>query len=203
MPSTRRLEALLAAYWKTDSTYGATVGADSIGSNTLNLGLCSSTTGKVNEAALFTRASSNYLAVASNATLQSLKSFAFWIKFTTISNDMSIIHKGSTATAANSSVWIKYDTGNNRLQYQVGNGSGTSATCSTSGFTFATATWYFVCARYDTAAGKLSLSINGVVYGTANCTLTQFVETGTFYLGRDSSGNYLDGALDEVCCSAS
>lgn len=203
MPSTRRLESILAAYWKCDSLYGATVGADSIGTNILNQGTVASVTGKVYEAASFTRASSQYLAIASNATLQSLKSFAFWIKFTTISNDMTIIQKGSTATAANSSVWIKYDTGNNRLQYQVGDGAGNSATCSTSGFTFATATWYFVCCRYDTAAGKLSISINGTLYGSTSATLTQFVETGTLYLGRSSAGDYLDGALDEVCCSTS
>lgn len=203
MPSTRRLEGILAAYWKLDSAYGATVGADSIGSNVLNVGLVGSATGKVNEAALFTRASSQYLGIASNATLQSLKSVAFWIKFTTISNDMTIVHKGTTATAANSSVWIKYDTGNNRIQFQVGDGAGNSATASTSGITFATGTWYFVCCRYDTAAGKLSISVNGTVYANASASITQYVETGTFYLGRSASGDYLDGTLDEVCVSTS
>ena len=201
--TTRRLEGILKAYWKLDSLYGATVGADSVGTNTLNQGAVSSGTGKINEAASFTRASSQYLGVASNSTLQSLKSFAFWVKFTTISNDMTIIHKGSNATAANSSVWIKYDTGNNRIQFQVGDGAGNSETVSTSGFTFATATWYFVCCRYDTSTQKLSIAVNGTVYGTTACTLTQFVETGVFYLGRDATGNYLNGLLDEVAVSQS
>lgn len=201
--ATRLLEGQLKAHWKLDSTYGATVGVDSIGSNTLSIGTVASATGKVNEAASFTRASSQYLGIASNSNLQTLKTFAFWVKFTTISNDMTLIHKGSTATAANSSVWIKYDTGNNRIQFQVGDGAASSNTCSTTGFTFATATWYFVVCRYSTALSKLSISINGTLNNSAACSLTQFVETGTFYLGRDATGSYLDGALDEVSVSQS
>ena len=203
MPSTRRLEATLKAYWKLDSTYGTSVSTDSVGTNTLNQGAVASGTGKVNEAASFTRASSQYLGIDSNSNLQSLKTVAFWIKFTTISNDMTIFHKGSDATAANSSIWIKYDTGNNRIQFQVGNGAGASATASTSGFTFATGTWYFVCCRADTAIQQLSISVNGTLYGTGSFTITQLVETGVFYLGRSSSGTYLDGLLDEVAVSQS
>ena len=203
MPATRRLEATLKAYWKLDSTYGTSVSTDSVGTNTLNQGSVASGSGKINEAASFTRASSQYLGIDSNSNLQSLKTVAFWIKFTTISNDMTIFHKGTGATAANSSIWIKYDTGNNRIQFQVGDGAGSSATASTSGFTFATGTWYFVCCRADTAIQQLSITVNGTLYGTGSFTITQFVETGVFYLGRSSSGTYLDGLLDEVAVSQS
>ena len=203
MPATRRLEATLKAYWKLDSTYGTSVSTDSVGTNTLNQGAVASGAGKINEAASFTRASSQYLGIDSNSNLQSLKTVAFWIKFTTISNDMTIFHKGTGATAANSSIWIKYDTGNNRIQFQVGDGAGGSATASTSGFTFATGTWYFVCCRADTSIQQLSITVNGTLYGTGSFTITQFVETGVFYLGRSSSGTYLDGLLDEVAVSQS
>ena len=65
--TTRRLEEILKAYWKLDGQYGATIGNDAIGTNTLNLGIAGSATGKVNQCATFARAASQYLAGAYNA----------------------------------------------------------------------------------------------------------------------------------------
>ena len=184
----------LAAYYPCDATHSRSVTWDYTGTYPLDGGLAGSATGKVREALSFVSASSLFRSRTDAAGLRQLRGITCWVKFTTLAANMTLVAKGSSGTDANHSIKLAYNNSTGKIDFIVGDGA-SSTTVSTTGLTLAASTWYFIRAWND--ASEMGVEVNGTVYGTAT-SRTPLSETGTLYLGRDTSGNYLNGLLDEV-----
>lgn len=184
----------IAAYYPCDATHSRSVTWDYTGTYPLDGGLAGSATGKVREALSFVSASSLFRSRTDAAGLRQLRGITCWVKFTTLAANMTLVAKGSSGTDANHSIKLAYNNATGKIDFIVGDGA-SSTTVSTTGLTLAASTWYFIRAWND--ASEMGVEVNGTVYGTAT-SRTPLSETGTLYLGRDTSGNYLNGLLDEV-----
>jgi hypothetical protein len=184
----------LAAYYPCDNTHGRSLSEDVVGANNGTAGVVSAATGKVRQGMFFLSSGSQFRSVPNDSAIQAMKGLCCWVKFSTLATDQSIISKGSDGTDANTSLKLWYDHSDTDLAFTVGDGS-TSTTIRTDGITLAVDTWYHV--RCFNDGNRMGIAVNGVLYGsgTARAPLT---ETGLLYLGRDFSGNYFDGVLDEV-----
>jgi len=193
----------LAAYWKLDEASGTR--ADSLGvSNLADTGGVAQSVGKVASAAHFTRASSQLLNVASNASLAMGDidfSIAGWFYADTIpSVYMGLVTKwDDLAVNAEYALYYKSIAGQKRFMFVVSNGGSFSTELEATTFgAITTATWYFVCVVHDSVANLLKINVNGGAFDTA--ALTTGVKSGnrTFRVGRDQGTNYWDGRVDEL-----
>jgi hypothetical protein len=193
----------LISYWTMDETsIGAvnTPRVDSHGTNVLDdpTGGCLSATGKINNGVLISAASSQYLAHASNASLQVTSDFTFsvWVKITdaTLTAQQVIISK--SAGTINIDYELMYDATNGfrmfAAAYAAPAGSGAAATSGA---------WYHLVAWFDSATSKVYLRINDATTYTGSATLT-LIQSGTaFQIGARPYGGgpaYFTGVIDEV-----
>lgn len=188
----------LSSWWDLEEASGAA--ADAKGSNTLSAtNNPVSAAGKIGNARAFVSASSQYLSVASNATLQTTSSgfwLASWVNFTTL-KAASLISKGSFAGYNNADYSLEFTTSGNFFNFSVGTGSAsataTDATARTTG------TWYFVFAWYDPSTGNLNIQVNNGAVTSQALGAAPVVTANAFALGAwPTPGNYLNGALDSV-----
>lgn len=184
----------IAACYRLDNTHGRSLTDDYQGTYPLDGGLAVSATGKIRESIQCIAASSTFRSRSDAAALRQMRGVCLWVKFTSRSANMTLVAKGGSSSNNDHSLKLWYQQSDNTLRYTVGNGS-TATTVATTGLTLANDQWYFVRAWCD--ATDMGIEIDGTVYGTAT-SLTPVSETGTLYLGRDTSGNYLNGYLDEV-----
>ncbi len=175
--------------------------ADSIGSNTfIDNATVTSTTGLQGLAAQFTAANSEYFSIADNATVSAgAGSLAIHchVQFDTLAN-MGIA--GQFGPAGQYAYLLYLDHGGSpadRLHFYV-SVDGT-ALVEVGALTFGAVTtgvWYDVCAWFDVTAGTISICINNGTVDSTSFTGPIFDSTASFYVGRWSSGEYMDGRID-------
>src|SRR3990167_10109236 len=86
----------ITAYWKLDESSGNA--ADSVASNTLtNTNTVGYSAGKINNAADFVGANSTYFIAGSPVAALGAKSYSFWTKVTTITQDDAWLANGGGA----------------------------------------------------------------------------------------------------------
>lgn len=190
----------LVSYWKLDEASGTR--NDAHGSNHLtDNNTVGSTTGVLNNAALFVRANAEYLSRASNSDLQTGNidfTLTAWFYLNSTGVVQSLIQK-----AINAPVNYEYlleVRGDDKLRWQLLNGSGGSSVALVDHtLVLSASTWYFAVAWFDAAAGIAYLKINDGAAQSAAKTANPGVGVGEFRIGsrQDGSGD-LDGRADEV-----
>lgn len=147
-----------------------------------------------------TAASSQYLSVASNSTLQTggtSFTVAAWVYCTSLGTYHTIMGKWTQVVAT--SEWrLKVDNAGN-VSFSIMQGGAESAVAA--GVTIGTNAWHFVVGWYDSVAGTIYVQLdNGTVASSSVAGGT--TNTGTaFTIGADlqsGGANFFDGRIDEA-----
>ncbi|MGK5082605.1 LamG-like jellyroll fold domain-containing protein [Bdellovibrionota bacterium FG-1] len=190
-----------SAYWRLGEAVGATVAADSAGTNvggyygTPTLGTASGLSGDSNTAAYFD-GSSAYMTVPDAAALNFASagqmSMELWINPTSVPpvSNRWILDK---YTAANNG-YIVFQTITGTIGFIVGNGT-TLYTIYTPA-ALPLGSWSHLVATVTATSQKVYL--NGVQVAIASSSITLVDSPGAFYMGKYSGGAFFNGALDEV-----
>lgn len=193
----------LVSYWKLDESSGNA--SDSVGSNTLtNNNSVTYSSGKINNGAVFVRASSKSLSVTDNASLSLTGDLTIsaWVNFASTpssGNYFGIVAKLEGSPNYSYAFYLYNNAGTPEITFQNST-NGTSVTQKGVAWTPTTSTWYHIAAVYTASAGSVSFYINGSQQGTTQTGLgtSIFDSSSTFYIGRYDGGNYFDGSVDEV-----
>lgn len=194
----------LIAYWKLTEATAATR-MDSVGNNDLtptggaNPGP-SQITGKVGNAARFTRANTEGLTLADNTDMGTGDVdflFAGWVRLTTKpAGIMALFSKWGAAGSREYA--LQWNNTTDRFVFTITGDGTTSVSVSADNFGApATATWYFIEVWHDSVNNQIGIRVNR---GTANTTAhaTGVFDTGSsFLMGNLLAAQYLDGDLDE------
>lgn len=185
----------LISYWKLDEASGTR--SDSVGSNHLtDTNTVTQAAGKLGNAAQFVSANSEYLSIASNASLQVGGlidwTFAGWFQIAS-SGLFAIAGKDAVGTPE----WSMYGrSSTNRWEARAWNGVGFQVAAKD--VAIALNTWYWLCVQYTTSTRTLTLDVNNS--GTpGSVVLTGDIPNGAdgFWVGKTLSGfSYLDGLAD-------
>jgi hypothetical protein len=156
------------------------------------------TTGKVDNAGTFAKASSQWLSRAYEADLNISGgdfTVAGWVNRSSGGTFQHVVGMGWDETLANNLYVITLRSDNNRFLLQWYNGGYQSIELTTT--TISNGTWYFFCLRRS--GSTMSIGVNNGTPATAAGTL-QTITAGTFGIGRGGSGAsaYLDGQVDSL-----
>lgn len=187
----------LVGMWTLDEASGTR--SDSYGTNHLtDNNTVTQATGKVGNAAQFTRANAEYLSIADNASLSMGDidfTIACWVRWDTlIANSDGLVTKwGGTANE----YALFYNSGASRIAFGVDGGTGLVTVAANALGAPATGTWYFVVAWHDSVANTINIQVNNGTINSAAHAVGVQDSNGTFTLGQ-IAGQYLDGRLDGV-----
>lgn len=193
------LYTTLVAYWKLNEGSGDRY--DSKGSNTLTSvgGVGMSATGKQENAATFTKASSQRLNAADNSAL-SVGDIDFYVAcwvYGTLDDGTSQYIAAKAGSSGNRAWYLYFDWATNQIKFRAFDSSDNSTTVTASTFgTVTTATWYFVEAWHNAATNQIGVAVNGVS-NTSSHTTGVRDDTGPFQIGAANSGSHFDGWVDE------
>lgn len=154
-------------------------------------------------ARLFTAANSEQLTIADNAALSTGNvdhAIAFWFRLASVGADRALVFKGSSGSASSTEFIARFQTANNRLNYQIGDGVGGVFTQTNSSTTsVAVSTWYFALCWHDSINDQVGLWLNAAA-SSPTATAGRFSPdtAGNFRLGVFNTANFLDGALADV-----
>ncbi len=195
----------LEAHWKLNEATSAQRD-DSHGSNNLtdvnDVEQISDGSNKIDEAAHFTNADSEYLAIADNASLSTGDidyTITMWVYLDNKSTVQVLMSR--RASSGSREYDLKYDNGADRFNFEVTTITGGAvATAQADNFgSPSTATWYFIVAWYDTSDDKARIQINNGTADVSAGTVVPGDGGSTTDLGRRSDGiQHLDGRLDSV-----
>jgi len=185
----------LISFWNLDEASGTR--NDSVGTNHLtDNNTVTQAVGKIAEAAQFTRANSESLSIASNATLVTGDidfTFAAWVY-----QDSSPGAGSTYYIASKAPEWILLvENVGSRLDFYIND------TLRVRADAFGappTATWYFVVVWHDATANTINIQVNnGTVNSQATGATVPPTSTNPFYLGQYGSGaTFWDGRIDAV-----
>lgn len=192
----------IIAYWKLEESSGNR--ADEVGSNTLSdINTVTGNTGKLGDAAQFTRANVEYLSISDNTDLSTGDidfSFSFWLYLDVKNVTMQILSKW-LSSGGNQAYVCNYDTIGDRLQFLVSStGSGGVTTVVANNFgAVSTGTFIFVVCWHDAAANTINIQINNGTVNSAAHSGGVFDGTAEFRIGTlGDENNPVDGRIDAV-----
>lgn len=199
-PASTLLDGLIS-YWKLDEASGIAV--DSVGSNTLtDNNTVTSAAGQVGSSRQFTLANSEYLSIASNASLQAGDidfTISAWINATTFAaSGNAVVAKQSN----NGDTGIEYIlfVDNSNTAYLAVRIAGSTKLVTKGGLT--TGTWFHLIAWHDSIANTINIQVNdGTLASVATTASLVSVTTAEFRIGaRALVGNeiYFNGQIDDV-----
>lgn len=186
----------LVASWKLSNL------SDAIGSNTLtNNNTATFNTGHIGNAVYTASASSQYLSIASNASLQMGDidfTVAIWIWADSAATMVTLVKGG---VSAGQSEYVIYYTGasNNKINAGVYTATDVFHAVATTG-TITTSTWNLVIIWHDATANTINIKLNNAATDSAGTGgALQAASNGAFELGRNADGTlYWDGRQDNV-----
>lgn len=191
----------LVGHWSLEAASGARV--DDIGGNTLTDGnTVTQAVGKVGNAAQYTAANSEFLALADNAALSMGDidfTLAAWVYLDSKTAIRPIISK--YGGAGNREYILRYNSGNDRFDFLVSN-DGTNSAPLVTAATFGSpslATWSFVVGWHDSVANTLNIQINNGTVDSAAHTTGVFDGNTAFEVGSRTIGSqFFDGRVDQA-----
>jgi len=192
----------VVAHWKLDEASGNR--ADSHGSNTLtDNNTVTSSTGKIGNCAVFTRANSESLSISDNTDLSAGDidfSICGAVKFSSTANTQVLISKGNDLVSTTNEYTLYYSSTSSRLIFRIRTVGGTDVQVSANNFGApSSGVWYFFYAYHDSVNNVIGISINDGTPNTTSTTGGVKDSTGVFRFGNDNdAARYLDGSLDEV-----
>lgn len=193
----------LVSYWKLDEASGTR--NDSHGTNHLtDNNTVTQAVGKIENAAQFTAANTEYLSVASNATLQTGDidyTIACWVYLDSKTTYRLLVMKDGFPTAGQREYGLTYDFGADRFVFAVFTATDVArqAVANSLGSP-ATGTWYLVIGWHDSVANTVNIQVNnGTVDSTSTGGALQAASTAPVTFGAASGfAFYHDGRLDEA-----
>lgn len=200
------LPTSLIAYWKLGEASGTR--ADSKGANNLSdTNTVTQAAGKIGNAAQFTRANNENLALADNADMSingSNFSFSCWVYLDSkpTGGIMGIVARIDNA-ATQREYDLVYRTSTDRFEFIVWNGTNSSTEVDATNFgSPSLATWYFVHVYYNNTNNEIGISVNNGTVNTATTTITVPDTSANFRIGNrqydvDSDAPW-NGRIDEV-----
>ena len=190
----------LVSHWKLDEASGNAV--DSHGSNTLTetSGTIASAAGKVGDCRDFEAGDTERFVIADNASLSITGSMTLcaWVNAESFaSNPNGIACKWTTAGNQRSYELLMQQT-TGRALFAVSQTGAASSGSAAWASDLSTATWYFLCGRYDGV--NVSVSVNAGTPVSAAYSSGIFDSTSPFVIGdlNDSGFSPFDGLIDEV-----
>jgi len=193
----------LVSWWTLDET-AANIRVDSHGVNHLaDNYTMQHDTGKISNAAKYTRTTGNYLSKAATHGLEAGDrdfSVAGWVKLGTDSlvSMAGVGQYGSSAPANNDWALWRHTSSSGYFRFTVADSSFHTLLASTFG-TPSLATWYFLYAYYDSVADEMGISVNDGTVDTVG-SITAPNDTGNIFLlggNLTGAGDY-DGLMDEM-----
>lgn len=195
------------SYWPYEETSGNR--SDLVGSNTLvDNNTVTGGTGKKGNSAQFTRANNEWFSVADNDTLSPSGSFTFdtWVyKDSEPSGGILGFAGKANAAGTQREFWFGYRQSTDRFEVSFYNTAAPALSVDIEATTFgatSTATWYYVCIKWDQAAHAGYIGVNGGTFDTAsNALVSVGNSTADFTIGRrfnDETGVNHDGMQDET-----
>jgi hypothetical protein len=182
----------LISYWKLDEASGAR--ADSQGSNNLAAnGAPAGVAGKINNGAQFVAASSQYLSIASNASLLVTSDFTFslWVNLTAATVSFPFI---KDQAGVGTDYWLLYSASKFTFGLvAVAGGPGVADTAAT----ITTGTWYHLVCWYDSATGQVYVRVNDAAT-TQSTAAPALIQTPGAPFTIGGPGAYADAIVDEV-----
>lgn len=195
------LDNSLISHWKLDELSGTR--NDSKGTNHLtsnnNVGVVG---GKVDNAAVFTAASSTSLSVSSNATLQTGNidfTLSGWIYLTSKTAIMDIVSKWGAS--GNFEYILIYNSTSDRLEFYVSStGSNIVGAVANNYGSPATGAWIFFEVYHDSVNDVIGIRINNGTANTAAHSAGVFASTAAFMLGDRAvtAATYFNGRMDSI-----
>ncbi len=185
--------------WTLDESSGTRADSSGNGYTLTDNATVGSTTGQYSNAARFVRTSSEYLSRADNANLSindTSFSVAFWVRFTTIANTMTMVSKQHNGGAGE--YRVDFESVSGKIQGYAFNSSDTLISSVGDSQTISTSTWYHVVFGFNKNINKLYLFVNGTLSLGSNLNGVIPDSTDEFRLGQSNGGSFLDGDLDEV-----
>ncbi len=195
----------LISYWKLDEASGNR--ADSVGSNTLvDTNTVLAGTGKINNAADFEAANTEYFTLADNASISIGNidfTFSMWVNMES-GGFRTLINKEIASGEREFVLW--YDTtgavATNRLFWRVSDGLGAHSgdvVADTIG-ALSTGTWYFIVVWHDATADTVNIQVNNGAVDSASYTFGGADTAGAFWMGNQvaAATRLWDGMIDEV-----
>lgn len=206
----------LVSFWKLDEASGTRV--DSFGSNDLTdnntVGQATSLTGvPYTDGADFERTNSEYLSIADGtqsglSPLPTDFTVSAWVKLESIPASTSLIVAAQddygTGTAADRSWVLVYNTATSRFQFYLFGGASFSVATANNFGAASTATWYCVCATYDSTAQQTAIQVDAGTADTASHTIGTNNSTapvavgGRFNNTAFDSGSAFDGVVQSL-----
>ncbi len=192
----------LISYWKMDEASGTRFDQIS-GNNLTDNASVGQVPGKQYQAASFTTASSQYLSIASNASLQTGNidyTLIFWVNLKDKSSTYALVTKYDTGLAGQNEFYTDYASSNDRFRFIVTSDGTAQVALSANNFGSPTVgIWYLVIASHDASAATMSISINAGTPNTASIS-SAFAGTAAFEIGRAGSTlqRYANANIDEV-----
>jgi len=196
----------LEAWWKLEEASGSR--ADAQGSNILtDINTVTQATGKIASAGQFTRANSESLTIADNASLSlgadSDFVIAAWVYLdSTPAGAMILASKGDSAATISQEFQLIYSSG--LFRFSVGDGAASAEVTASTFGAASTGVWYFVYAWHDSTLDTLNIMINnGTTDSVAWANGTQDTAQ-EFAIGQWSNiaaggaAGHWDGRIDEV-----
>lgn len=192
----------LVSHWKQDEASGNAT--DSHGSNTLaeTSGTIASVAGKVVNSRDYEAGDTERFVLADNASLSITGNITVcaWINAESFTNSPGTIASKYLTTGNQRSYRLNMVVTTGRPSFGVSQTGTAETAVATWGSNLSTATWYFVCGRYD--GTNVSISVNAGTPVTAAYSSGIFDSTAPFILGsqadNDFSGTEYDGLIDEV-----
>lgn len=200
-PST--LLTSIISYWALEEASGTRADAvTATGNDLADNNTVTQNTGIVANCGQFTRATTEFLSRADNASLSTGDidfTVAAWVYLDSKpAGAMGIMSKDSGG--ASREYLLQWNNVNDRFEMRMFDTSGASIGIAVANALGApsTATWYHVVGWHDSVNNLVGIAVNA---GTANTTATTGVpadETATFYIGADQGVVTWDGRIDEA-----
>ena len=189
----------LISFWKLDEASGTRV--DNIGTNDLtDNNTVTQATGKIGDAAQFTRANSEYLSRADNESLSTGDidfSVAAWVFLDSLATQSPIIGKWSGVAGGLEYVLIyQPPAGGSVFDFFVSsNGTAAASRQATSFGTPVVSTWHYVVAWHDSVNNTLNIQVNDGPVNSTAYTLGVFDSAQELQIGRNT-GEYAAARID-------
>lgn len=190
----------LISYWKLEEASGTRV--DSYGTNDLtDNNTVTQAEGKLGQAAQFTRANSEYLSIADNASLSTGDidfTMAVWVSPDSLGTgfDRNILSKVLTWATDIEFRLAQYR--DDTWQFIVGDASGNNSG-NAGGDAVVVSSWALLVAWHDSVNNVVGLQVNNAAPRTVSYSLGGHDSTAAFQLGfGEGADQYYDGRIDAV-----
>lgn len=193
------LLANLVSFWELEEASGNR--SDAHGSNDLTANNTPGNAGGVvGNAVSLASASSQYLEIANNATVQTGNVdfiLVFWVYLASKTGNPVIASRYGASTTVQEYL-LRFSTTPDRFEFFLRGADATQKSVQATNFGSPSInTWYMVAAWYDATADTVNISVNaGTANQTASANPPAAVDT-PLCVGRRASGDYFNGRIDQ------